>query len=213
MPLLPQLRAEAERRGLLPPGDDLDAARAFELVRDMPYARASRRDPETTIREWRGACSGKHYLLKAVLEELGHNVIIIACTHQFTADNCPWLPPELRAMVEDHPVPDVHQFLRIETGDGEWTTVDATWPLASRSLGLPANERWVAGRDMRVACDPDELFHVPPDADPQAFKEQLIERELGDQAQRRDRFIEALSRWLAENLAALNPPEEAARRP
>ncbi len=204
MPLLRTLRAEAQRRGLIAASDDLDAARAFELVRDMPYARASGRDPETTIREWRGTCSGKHYLLKALLEELGHNVTIIACTHQFTVENSPWLPPELRAMVEDHPVPDVHQFLRVESHDGEWMTVDATWPLAARSLGLPANERWTARRDMRVAADPDELFHTPHDArSPEAaqtFKERLIEREIGDQASRRDHFIEALSRWLEHSL-------------
>ena len=211
MPLLPTLRTEAQRRALTAPSEPpLTAARAFELVRDMPYARASSREPEVTIAEWRGTCSGKHYLLKALLEELGHDVILIACTHEFTADNFPWLPPHLQAVVEDRPVPDVHNFLRVEDDpsreDGDWITVDATWPLPARALGLPANERWVAGRDMRVAADPIELFHVPPDADPQQFKQRIIERELGAQAQRRDRFIEQLSRWLTESLAAAAAP-------
>ena len=209
MPLLFTLRAEAERRGLLAPGETLDAARAFALVRDMPYARASGREPETTIAEWRGTCSGKHYLLQALLEELGLGVILIAAVHEFTAENAPWLPPPLRAMVADRPVPDVHNFLRVESdaelGPEGWMTVDATWPLAARALGLPANERWVAGRDMTVACDPDQVFHVPDDADPQQFKQRIIEQEFGDQAERRDRFVEALSRWLAERLPADAP--------
>ena len=211
MPLLPTLRAEAERRGLIEAGEALDAARAFALVRDMPYARASGRDPETTIVEWRGTCSGKHYLLKALLEELGLGVVLIAALHEYTAGNAPWLPPELRATVDERPVPDVHNFLRVESdpelGAEGWMTVDATWPLAARALGLPANERWVAGRDMTVACDPDEVFHVPEDTDAQQFKQRIIEQEFGDEAERRDRFIEALSRWLAERL-----PDDAPAR-
>ena len=200
MPLLPRLRAEAERRGLLAAGSGPPSlARIFELVRDMPYARTPSPEPEVTIGEWRGTCSGKHYLLRALIEEFGLGTILVACTHEFTPQNSPWLPPELLAYVRERPVPDVHNFLRVETGAG-WMTVDATWPLAAARLGLPVNERWVDGRDMRVACDPIELFHVPDDADPHAFKQALIEREVGDQAERRERFIEALSAWLAEGI-------------
>ena len=210
MPLLPALSAEAGRRGLIEPGEDLNAARVFELVRDMPYRRASSRQPQVTIREWRGTCSGKHYLLKALLEEFGLNVILIAATHEYTAENIPWAPPELRVFLDDAPVPDVHNFLRVEVdpaaeaGEG-WMTVDAAWPLAARALGLPANERWVDGRDMQVAADPIELFHVPEETpfeeQAQQFKQRIIEREFGDQAERRDRFIEAMGRWLAEATA------------
>ncbi len=206
MPLLPTLRAEAERRGLIEPGEDLNAARLFDLVRDMPYRRASSRQPEITIREWRGTCSGKHYLLKVLLEEFGLHVILIAATHEYTAENIPWAPPELRAFLDDAPVPDVHNFLRVEIDPfdeaNDWMTVDATWPLAARALGLPANERWVEGRDMRVAADPIELFHVPEETpfeeQAQQFKQRIIEREFGAQVERRDRFIEAMGRWLAE---------------
>jgi hypothetical protein len=200
MPLIPAFRAAAQQRGLIAEGDGIDATRAFRLVRDMPYRRASSRAPETTIDEWTGTCSGKHYLLKALIEELGFATSLIACTHQFTAENSPWLPPELLAHLADGPMPDVHQFLRVESNrdaaDGAWMTVDATWPLAARDLGLPTNEQWELGRDMTVAADIDELFHTPDDIDPQEFKNLIIEREIGDQMQRRDRFIEALSDWL-----------------
>ncbi len=209
MLLLSTLRAEAESRGLIEPGEHLDAARLFQLVRDMPYRRASSRQPEITIREWRGTCSGKHYLLKALLEEFGLNVILIAATHEYTAENIPWAPPELRAFLDEAPVPDVHNFLRVEIDPSherqDWMTVDATWPLAARTLGLPVNERWVDGRDMHVAADPIELFHVPEETpfeeQAQQFKQRIIEREFGDQAERRDRFIEAMGRWLAEATA------------
>ncbi len=78
--LLETLKSKAVERGLLKPGEDVDLEKAFLLVRDMPYTRASSRDPETIIREWRGTCSGKHYLLKGLFAELGYSLRLIACT-------------------------------------------------------------------------------------------------------------------------------------
>jgi len=49
--LLSMLEAESQRRGLVHPGQDIDAKAAFALVRDMPYKRASSRAPETVIQE------------------------------------------------------------------------------------------------------------------------------------------------------------------
>ena len=209
--LLPILRAEAGRRGLIEPGATLDAQAVFALVRDMPYERASSRAPETTIGEWRGTCSGKHYLLKALLEALGMQTILMMASHEFTPQNSPWLPPELMAMAAEAPVPDVHTFLSAQTDAaaeaGGWTAVDATWPLAASDLGLPANERLVPGRDMAVAADVEELFHVPEDVDPQQFKQSLVERYAAGQLDRRERFIAGLSRWLGAQLTPRAAPQ------
>ncbi len=207
MPLLPAFRGAAVARGHLPDDTPVTAAAAFALVRDMPYERASSRDPAVTVDEWRGTCSGKHYLLRALFEELGVPTVLLACTHAFTLENAPWAPPDLRAILEGGPVPDVHNFLRIQPFPGteradEWTTVDATWPLAAASLGLPVNERFELGRDQRVACDPIEVFHVPDDIDPQELKERLLEIHVGDQGDRRERFLAGMMRWLAAELAA-----------
>lgn len=78
--LLEAIRSRAVEKGLFSPDDNIDAERAFILVRDMPYTRASTRDPETIISEWRGTCSGKHYLLKALFTELGYSSQVIVCT-------------------------------------------------------------------------------------------------------------------------------------
>ena len=56
--LLEILKSEAIQRGHLKSEDEIDIKRAFFLVRDMPYTRASSRDSETIIHEWRGTCSG-----------------------------------------------------------------------------------------------------------------------------------------------------------
>ena len=66
--LINALKAEAIRRSVWmhDDPDQMTPEDAFFLVRDMPYKRASNREPSTTINEWRGTCSGKHYLLKAL---------------------------------------------------------------------------------------------------------------------------------------------------
>ena len=56
MPLVPQLRAEAVRRGLFPDDTPLRPEAVFALVRDMPYERASDRQPETIDGSALAAC-------------------------------------------------------------------------------------------------------------------------------------------------------------
>ena len=203
MLLLTTFRDEARRRGLLGAGEAVTAAVAVRLVRDMPYASASDREAETAVREWRGTAGEKHELLALLLEELGCAVSIIVATQEITPANAPWLPPPLRDEVGRAPLPDVHTFLRVSAGPEEqWGTVDATWPLAARALGLPANETFRPGVDQRAACDPIEIFHVPADANPAQYRERISADHVGEQAERHARFVEALSAWLAERLGA-----------
>ena len=201
MGLLAEFRNAAVTRGRFPDDQRLTPAAMFSLVRDMPYERASAPTPEAVVAEWRGTCSGKHYLLDALYEDFGLASMLMVALHQFTAENTPWLPPELRAHLEAGPLPDVHTFLRLQI-EGDWMTVDATWPNSAAALGLPVNARFEPGRAMTVACDPDEVFHIPPDADPAAFKQRIVEQHVGEHQERRDRFIEALSQWLATSTVA-----------
>jgi hypothetical protein len=204
MPLLPAFRAAALARGLIEADRRIDAAAAFALVRDMPYGRASDARPETLIEEWRGTCSGKHLLLGALLRELGRDSILITALHEFTPRNSPWLPPHLLAEAASAPVPDVHNFLMVED-DAGWFAVDATWPLAARDLGLPANEAWTPGRNMAIAADVDELHETPEDEAPLEFKARVLADHVGEPGSpdrtRRERFIEALAAWLNDTVA------------
>ena len=191
------LEREGRKRGLLACAETVTAEAAFALVRDMPYQRASSRRPESIIAEWRGTCSGKHYLLARVFRELGMDSRVIMCTHRFTPDNTGHFPPNLRALVAHEPVPDVHTYVRLETERG-WMTVDATWPSSAKPLGMPVNPVFKAGEDMTIACDVIAAFEVPAGQDPQTFKEQLIEEFCGAASRARDDFIEGMSRWLSE---------------
>jgi hypothetical protein len=197
--LLPLFQEEAARRGVLARGAMPTPAQVFQLVRDMPYQRATSREPEVTVREWRGTCSGKHYLLKALFEATGFDVRLMVCPHVFTSENSVHFPPSLREELALGPVPDVHNFIRVNTRDG-WMDVDATWPLEAGQLGFPVNEGFHLGVSMRVACEPLEILEAPGSADPQRFKEEVIRRHCGAQSQRRNRFIEDLSKWIVQGL-------------
>ena len=195
--LLSLLEQESRIRGLLPDNDSLTPERAFALVRDMPYKRASSRKPESIIEEWRGTCSGKHYLLAGIFRELGLESQVMMCTHRFTPGNTRHFPAELRELVAEGPVPDVHTYLRVNTAQG-WTVVDATWPNSAGPLGMTVNHDFRPGSDMTLACDPIDTLPVPEGRGPQEFKEQLIEKFCGAGSQVRDDFIEGMGRWLSE---------------
>ena len=196
-PLISLLRSEAGKRGLLSWDAKVDAGVVFALVRDMAYQRASSREPEAIIREWRGTCSGKHYLLDGLFREMGYDSRVVMCTHNFTPENTAHFPEILRSELSQGPVPDVHTYVRLHTEAG-WMKVDATWPQNVRALGMAVNDRFIPGVDMDVACSPVEVFEVPDGVDPQTFKEDLIEAHCGSDMERRDRFIEDMSRWLVQ---------------
>jgi hypothetical protein len=195
MGLLNQLKSEAIERGLVEPDLELDAGLVFKLVRDMPYQRASDRRPETTIVEWRGTCSGKHYLLHKLFEELGMSSRIIACTSITPVDRGE-ISPEMQPLYEaaNQRFVDVHNYLLVSTPDGGEMVVDATWPRSAEKHGMVVNKEFILGKDQELAAEPVEIWVVPQDCDAQAFKDiLLIEHFTPDELRFREEVIEALS--------------------
>lgn len=176
MELIPLLKTEAIRRGLLDPATVIDPAVAFALVRDMPYRRASDRRPENIIAEWQGTCSGKHYLLQALFAELGLPSQLMACT-TFTPVDPTHVPVDIFPLYEaaNRRFVDVHNYLLVSLDGDRRMIVDATWPLSSGPSGRVVNERFVLGEDQQIAEPPLETWPVPSGQDPQAFKEQLLQ--------------------------------------
>jgi arylamine N-acetyltransferase len=117
--LLETLKSEAIERGLLKPEEEIGLEQAFVLVRDMPYIRASSRDPGAIIQEWRGTCSGKHYLLKRLFAELGYQSKLIACTTVARIDPKK-VRGKLRKLLEQSNgrFVDVHNYLILELPEG-----------------------------------------------------------------------------------------------
>jgi hypothetical protein len=168
----------------------------------MPYTRASSRDPGTTIQEWRGTCSGKHYLLKQIFRELGYSSKLIVCTTvaQIDPKDVKW---KLRRLLEQSNgrFVDVHNYLILELSEGEMI-VDATWPISTKGMGTVVNENFVEGEDQQIACEPIQKWEVPANRDPQEFKEEILRKSFtAEELKHRDEFIKTLgkmtsSRWV-----------------
>lgn len=201
--LLDVLKSKAIEKGLLRPGEEIDTEKAFTLVRDMPYVRASSRDPETTIQEWRGTCSGKHYLLKRLFAELGYNSRLIACTTETHIDPQSVMKGKLRDLLEqtNGRFVDVHNYLILELPEGDMI-VDATWPLSTKGMGTVVNERFVLGENHQIASEPLKTWVVPDDRNAQEFKDEILKDSFTpEELSHRDEFIKTLgkmtnSRWI-----------------
>lgn len=193
--LLDTLKSKAVEKGLLKPEEEINIEKAFSLVRDMPYIRASSRDPETTIREWRGTCSGKHYLLKGLFAELGYASRLIACTTVAHID-----PKEVRGKLRklleqsEGRFVDVHNYLILELPDGEMI-VDATWPISTKDMGTVVNEDFVLGENHQIACEPIKTWVVPEDRDSQEFKDEILKDSFTpEELAHREEFIKTLGK-------------------
>jgi len=193
--LLEILKSKAIEKGLLKPKDEIDIEKAFLLVRDMPYTRASSGDRETIIGEWRGTCSGKHYLLKGLFAELGYSSRLIACTTLTHIDpKKVW--GKLRKVLKqsDGRIVDVHNYLILELPDREMI-VDATWPISTRGMGTVINERFVLGENQKIAAAPLKSWVVPDDRDIQEFKNEILKDSFTpEELEHRDEIIKTLSR-------------------
>lgn len=192
---LETLKSKAIEKGLLKPETEIDAQKAFTLVRDMPYTRASSRDSETIIQEWRGTCSGKHYLLKKLFAELGYPSRLIACTTVTHID-----PKDVRGKLRkllqqsNGRFVDVHNYLVLELPDKEMI-VDATWPMATKGMGTVVNEEFVLGEDQKIACDPIQTWVVPEEGDSQEIKNKILKESFTpEELAHRDEFIRTLGK-------------------
>jgi hypothetical protein len=177
MTLLDRLKSAALERDLIDPDDELDPELVFTLVRDMAYQRASSRRPETIISEWRGTCSGKHYLLHKLFAELGLESEIIACTSNEPVDS-KVIPDSLQPLYEsaNRRFVDVHNYLLLSVPGGGQMIVDATFPSSTQNPKLVVNERFVMGEDQQLAAEPLQTFTIPPGRDAQEFKDELLHK-------------------------------------
>lgn len=199
MSLIQLLKDTALQCGFLTPEAEMTPETVFTLVRDMPYQRASDRRPETLIREWRGTCSGKHYLLRELFAELGYASRVMACTCASPVDGAR-ISPELLPLWQaaGGRFVDVHNYLILELPQGEMI-VDATWPVNTQKLGLITSAEWVPGQDQQIACTPLQHWKIPPGREPQDFKNELLQAHFTpEELAFREAFIHALSAWVSQ---------------
>lgn len=124
-----RLRAEAVRRGIMPPeGLDEDPTRALcGLVRAIPYGPPSVRRPAAVVEAWRGTSAGKHALLLAALREAGIPARAFVRTHRVGTAEARAFGPGVEELVPAGGLVDVHVWLAV-AWRGRLRAVDVTFP-------------------------------------------------------------------------------------
>lgn len=174
----------------------------FAYVQAMPYRWPGPRDAAHCLANGWGTCSGKNYLLAELLSAAG-----VPCAHILVAGDLtvrpPQVPPAMRALLDEGPLPDVHSALTA-IGPAGPVTVDASWDPPLARLGFPvAPPDWDGTSDTPLAIEPAAIYAVCG-PDPTAEKELLRARVFADPAllERRNRYLQLLSDWIAEQRAA-----------
>ncbi len=130
----------------------------------------------TMVAEWCGTCSSKPRLLRTLFAALGLSTRLMTATYHYRWPlNVP-APPAIAEVLRTGPVPDVHNFLTVESVTGR-QPLDTTWPRTGAKQRFPTSERWTLGEAQPVACVPPfEAWPVPPDVDFIAYKNAIVER-------------------------------------
>jgi hypothetical protein len=175
--------------------DPLNARVAlFEHVRDIPYGYPASRDPVEVLRQHRGSCSGKHYLLGEMFRRLGLPVRHMICTHRFNESPLVF-PPPMQQMLERNEIVDLHDYLQVDLA-GTWVDIDATWERGLREFGFPVNEEWDGCSSMLLSVVPEEV--AVAERDPERRKEEMLSKLTPRQRALRKQFLEALCAWVQE---------------
>ena len=202
--LLEKLKIKAIEKKHLKPEDEIDIEKAYLLVRDMPYTRASSRNPEITIEEWRGTCSGKHYLLRDLFSELGYSSRLIACTTESYIDPKSAFGKMRRLLKQTNGrIVDVHNYLILDLPEGEMI-VDATWPLSTKEMGTIVNEQFILGQSQQIADEPIRSWVVPNDRDSQEFKDEILKESYSpEELEHREEIIKTISQMSNSKLVKI----------
>jgi transglutaminase-like putative cysteine protease len=171
----------------------------FEHVRDIPYSYPASREPADVLRQRRGTCSGKHYLLGDMFRRLGLPVRHMICTHRFNESPLVF-PSPMQQMLQKNEIVDLHDYLQVDI-DGGWVDVDATWESGLREFGFPVNEDWDGSSPMLLSVVPEDVAIA--ERDPERLKEELLSKLTPRQRALRKQFLEALSAWVQELAAEI----------
>lgn len=169
---------------------------AFHAVRRMTYGSTGSRDPADLVRDGRGACTAKHILLGQLLSSLGVPCQVRCIAGSFgrglpEADD---MPDELRALIREGGVPDVHNVV-LATLDGADVLLDVTWNDALIPVGFPVNFDWDGVGDTVLAVDGTMLEREGPD--PVPLKARHLAALSPEDQERRQRFLALITQYSA----------------
>lgn len=134
----------------------------FTHIRDIPYAvMPDQTDPisgpKNLVRNGRGYCNPKHFLLGILFERLGISIRYVSIPYLWDQSGILY-PEKLRKIAFSLPL-NYHLACRAFI-DGRWVLVDATWDPPLAIAGFPVNIHWNGRSDTLPAVSPSPA--VPP---------------------------------------------------
>lgn len=187
------LDAFLARHGLS--GSRRDVAGIFHAVRNIAYASTRERTARAVLTNRKGACTGKHLLLRDLLRHIGEEaeVEIVAGDFAAAVPLVETMSPALQHEIREHGLKDYHCYTVWRDGTRE-LKLDATWGDIMSPLGFPVNDAWNGDGDTRLAVQPTAAPLRVEDVI--AHKERLLAALApADQARRR-RFLDLLTQWM-----------------
>lgn len=167
----------------------------YHAVRNLTYASDGNRDPARVIDEKRGACTGKHLLLRDLLRQIGEQAEVELVAGDFAAamPQVESMPEALKAWIATGGIRDFHCYVVWFDGVRE-VKLDATWPDMLKPIGFPVNDDWNGNGDTQIALTPDGI--VVRDENVVARKEELLAALTDTQRRDRREFLELLTKWM-----------------
>jgi len=152
-------RFEAWTKGLNPREARISI---FTHIRDIPYYLVPqiddpRRWAGSILKNNKGSCSPKHYLLGLLFEKLGIKISYVTYPFRWSGQGIKY-PPELKKLAAGSPI-GYHVACKAYLKN-RWVLVDATWDTALKKRGFPINDGWDGVSDTLNAVIPlEELVH------------------------------------------------------
>lgn len=172
----------------------------YQHIRDIPYAIIPElRDPKTgpsgMINMNKGSCVPKHFLMAAMMSELGLPVKYVTYLFDWNDPKINF-PTALRKVAKSMPI-TAHLATKINI-DGKWTLVDATYDLPLKKAGFTVNESWDGVSDTLNAVTPSEEIVHDSLQERLAFAGKRVSEYTDKERSAYAEFAKRLNPWLEE---------------
>ncbi|WP_419903340.1 hypothetical protein [Kiloniella sp.] len=174
----------------------------YHHVRQIPYGGVGQRDPQQVYERNLGTCSGKHVLLRDLLQAANYNADVLNIFTHFNKyiPSHSTMSPHLLELLENGDVPDFHNIVQLslssKNGNVDRYLLDATWPDAMACYGFKINSSW-AGSGDTVLAGP-LLTRYPVCSSVVEQKEQLLLTLSKPDLERRAFFLDLLTSWISD---------------
>lgn len=174
------------------------AVNIFKGVRDIPFAvntafYGPEEGPAAILKDNRGFCVPKHYLLGMMFEKMGMDVKYFIYTFRWHDLHLPHGLKERSASL-----PETFHLACKAHIEKKWLLVDATWDTPLSKAGFPVNLEWDGRTDTLNAVKPISEHVCPTAVESEAFLKKKMSVYHLPEKLALARFSADLNQWLEE---------------